>query len=355
MTRLFGTDGIRGVANVDLRPSLAFALGRATAHQVVGAGRLARRRARTPGGRATCSWPRSPPARRAWARTSTRSAIVPTPALAFLAARPPSSRPGSWSRRRTTRPRTTGSRCSTRAGLKLDDDVEDDLEAAVLRADELPGVSPDAIGRTRRGVGPARSLRRPPARRSPGPSTRRGLHVVLDTANGAAYRVAPRDPARDRRPGDRDPRRARRRQHQPRLAARRAPASLADAVSGRRRGRRVRARRRRRPVRRGRRAAATSSTATRSSGILALERLGARRARPRQPRGVGALERRAPGRGRGGGRADRPDAGRRQAHPRGDAGLGRRSRRREERPRDHPRAHDVGRRDRDRASSCCGS
>src|SRR4051794_15408559 len=38
MTRLFGTDGIRGIANVDLRPSLAFSLGRATAHQVVGAG-----------------------------------------------------------------------------------------------------------------------------------------------------------------------------------------------------------------------------------------------------------------------------------------------------------------------------
>ena len=28
MTRLFGTDGIRGVANVDLRPTLAYALGR---------------------------------------------------------------------------------------------------------------------------------------------------------------------------------------------------------------------------------------------------------------------------------------------------------------------------------------
>ena len=38
MTRLFGTDGIRGVANVDLRPSLAFSLGRATAHLVVGVG-----------------------------------------------------------------------------------------------------------------------------------------------------------------------------------------------------------------------------------------------------------------------------------------------------------------------------
>ena len=38
MTRLFGTDGIRGAANVDLRPALAFSLGRATAHQVGGTG-----------------------------------------------------------------------------------------------------------------------------------------------------------------------------------------------------------------------------------------------------------------------------------------------------------------------------
>ena len=38
MPRLFGTDGIRGVANVDLKPSTAFALGRATAYRLVGEG-----------------------------------------------------------------------------------------------------------------------------------------------------------------------------------------------------------------------------------------------------------------------------------------------------------------------------
>src|ERR671926_425048 len=38
MARLFGTDGIRGVANVDLKPTLAYALGRATAHRLVGTG-----------------------------------------------------------------------------------------------------------------------------------------------------------------------------------------------------------------------------------------------------------------------------------------------------------------------------
>jgi phosphoglucosamine mutase len=38
MGRLFGTDGIRGTANVDLRPPLAYALGWAVAHELAGAG-----------------------------------------------------------------------------------------------------------------------------------------------------------------------------------------------------------------------------------------------------------------------------------------------------------------------------
>src|SRR5437879_12642497 len=38
MPRLFGTDGIRGIANVELKPTLAYALGRATAHKLVGRG-----------------------------------------------------------------------------------------------------------------------------------------------------------------------------------------------------------------------------------------------------------------------------------------------------------------------------
>ena len=46
-------------------------------------------------------------------------------------------------------------------GLKLDDDVEDELEAAVLRADELPGVSPEAIGRTVEASALLGPLRRP--------------------------------------------------------------------------------------------------------------------------------------------------------------------------------------------------
>jgi len=39
LPRLFGTDGIRGIANVDLKPTLAYSLGRATAHLLAAEGR----------------------------------------------------------------------------------------------------------------------------------------------------------------------------------------------------------------------------------------------------------------------------------------------------------------------------
>ena len=38
MARLFGTDGIRGVANIDLKPTVAYGLGRAVAHRLAGPG-----------------------------------------------------------------------------------------------------------------------------------------------------------------------------------------------------------------------------------------------------------------------------------------------------------------------------
>ncbi len=67
--------------------------------------------ARTPGARATCSSRRSPPAPRASGRTSTGSASSPRRRWPSSPG-PASTRPGSWSRRRTTRRRTTGSRSS---------------------------------------------------------------------------------------------------------------------------------------------------------------------------------------------------------------------------------------------------
>ena len=98
--------------------------------------------------------------------------IVPTPALAFLAA-DPAFAAGIMVSASHNPAEDNGLKVLDPRGLKLDDDVEDELEAAVLRADELPGVPPASIGRTVR--------RRPSSSRatsatgeaSPRPSTRR--------------------------------------------------------------------------------------------------------------------------------------------------------------------------------------
>ncbi|MCU0479375.1 MAG: phosphoglucosamine mutase, partial [Chloroflexi bacterium] len=84
MGRLFGTDGIRGVANVDLRAPLAYALGRAVAYELAGAGGavVVGRDTRRSGGMLVASI--------AAGAASLGSdvhvvGILPTPALAFLA------------------------------------------------------------------------------------------------------------------------------------------------------------------------------------------------------------------------------------------------------------------------------
>ena len=126
--------------------------------------------------------------------------------------------------------------------------------------------------------------------------------------------------ARGRRRGDRDPRRARRPQHQRRLRLH-PPRAAAGGGARARRRRRLRARRRRRPLPGGRPRRATSSTATRSwrSSRSAMAETGhlrqehRRRDRDEQPRlragDAGRRHRRA------------PDQGRRPLRPRGDAGL----------------------------------
>jgi phosphoglucosamine mutase len=188
MSRLFGTDGIRGSANVDLRPSLAFALGRATAHHVIG-----------PGGSLVVGQD----TRRSgdmFVAAITAGAtsmgvdvhsvgVVPTPALAFLAGSGGFAA-GIMVSASHNPAEDNGLKVLDPHGLKLDDDDEDELEALVLRADELQGVAPGAIGR---GVHARELLDRYVAHRSglAGAVHAEGLHVVLDTANGAAFEVGP--------------------------------------------------------------------------------------------------------------------------------------------------------------------
>ncbi len=188
MTRLFGTDGIRGAANVDLRPALAFSLGRATAHQVGGTGA-----AIVVGQDTRRSGDMFVAAITAGAASMGVDVhavgVVPTPALAFIAGSG-DFRAGIMVSASHNPAEDNGLKVLDPSGLKLDDDLEDDLESLILRADELPGVPPTAIGRGMRAEGLVeRYLAHRVGLASAVPAE--GLHVVLDTANGAAYRVGP--------------------------------------------------------------------------------------------------------------------------------------------------------------------
>jgi phosphoglucosamine mutase len=188
MTRLFGTDGIRGAANVDLRPALAFSLGRATAHQVGGAGASI-----VVGQDTRRSGDMFVAAITAGAASMGVDVhivgVVPTPALAFLAASG-DFRAGIMVSASHNPAEDNGLKVLDPSGLKLDDDLEDELESLILRADELPGVPPSEIGR---GVQAQALLERYLAHRLALAAAvdAVGLHVVLDAANGAAYRVGP--------------------------------------------------------------------------------------------------------------------------------------------------------------------
>ena len=318
MARLFGTDGIRGIANVDLKPTIAYALGRATAH------RLARGRAagwswaRTRGAPATCSWPRSSAGATSMGVDVHRVGVVPTPGPR-VPGRPGRLRgwdhglrlaqPGRRQRAEGPRPARAQARRRYRGRAR-----GAHLALRGARRGRQRGARPDP-----RGQRPPRALPRPRGWPSPGRS--RPTCGSSSTAPTVRAASSPASPRRHRCPRRGDPRRAGRLQHQPRL-------------------RRDRTRRARRGA--SWRAAPTSaspSTAT-PTGCVAVDAAGRRRrrrpahrpARPRPPR-AGRARRTAgssspssrtaasdrSSRRPAGGRAH---AGRRQVHPRGDARHG---------------------------------
>ncbi|MFL5711793.1 MAG: phosphoglucosamine mutase [Chloroflexota bacterium] len=188
MSRLFGTDGIRGVANVDLKPTLAYALGRAVAHRLAGPGG-----AIVVGQDTRRSGDMFVSAIVAGATSLGVDAhvvgTVPTPALAFIAGEGPFAA-GIMVSASHNPAADNGLKVLDASGLKLDDGVEDELEALIWRTEELPGVANDGLGRMvdaagrlddyldhRRGL--AESI------------DASGLHLVLDAANGSGSVVGP--------------------------------------------------------------------------------------------------------------------------------------------------------------------
>ena len=181
MARLFGTDGIRGVANVDLKPTLAWSLGRATAKRLAepGGAIVVGQDTRRSGDMFVAALVSG--------ATSLgvdvhRVGVVPTPALAFLAGSGGFAA-GIMVSASHNPADDNGLKVIDDAGLKLDDDVEDELEQLIWRSGDLGGVGNAQLGRS---IDAAALLDRYREHRLRMAGTiRTDLRIVLDCANGS--------------------------------------------------------------------------------------------------------------------------------------------------------------------------
>ncbi len=190
MSRLFGTDGVRGLANKELTAEMAFAMGRAaTCHF----GHEAERPKILIGRDTRLSGMMLEAALAAGICSAGGDALLlgvaPTPAVAYLA-QELGAQAGVVISASHNPFEDNGIKFFSATGYKLPDSVEDELEEIMARGvNQLPYPTKDGIGR----IIPkhdqldiyydylARSI----------PDSLEGLKIVVDCANGAAYKVAP--------------------------------------------------------------------------------------------------------------------------------------------------------------------
>ncbi|MDQ3871510.1 MAG: phosphoglucosamine mutase, partial [Chloroflexota bacterium] len=187
MGRLFGTDGIRGVANADLTPALALALARATVHRLLpgGGALLVGQDTRRSGDMFRAAIVAGATSMGADVH---RAGTLPTPALAFICGAAGFEAAVMISASHNPA-NDNGLKVLDERGQKLDDAVEDELEAIMERSEDLRGPTNAGLGReveARELLGRYREHRVALAR-----SIRSPLAIVVDCANGSAGVVAP--------------------------------------------------------------------------------------------------------------------------------------------------------------------
>jgi phosphoglucosamine mutase len=191
MARLFGTDGVRGVANQDLTAELALSLGSAAARRLGSVGGHSRRVAvvgRDPRASGEMLEAAVIAGLTSEGVDALRVGVLPTPAVAYLTNAYDADFGVMISASHNPMP-DNGIKIFGPGGQKLDDDTEDRIEDLVSQG---PGARPtgagigriidaeDALDRYLRHAGKAVTTRLD------------GLTVVVDCAHGAASAAAPR-------------------------------------------------------------------------------------------------------------------------------------------------------------------
>jgi phosphoglucosamine mutase len=186
---LFGTDGVRGLANDDLTPEVALAVASAAA-RVLGAHDRSHRPLAVVGHDPRISSDMLEAAVVAGLASAgadvLRVGVLPTPAVAFLTASYGADLGVVLSASHNPMP-DNGVKLLARGGHKLPDEIEAEIEAAI--GADYPRPTGGAVGRVRRADDAAERyldhlLAAVPQRLD-------GLRIVLDCANGAASGVGP--------------------------------------------------------------------------------------------------------------------------------------------------------------------
>jgi phosphoglucosamine mutase len=220
MARLFGTDGVRGVAGSELTAGLAMNLAAAAAGVLAGTGAFAPastpaahepgRGDRDPGRRPRAVVGRDPRASGEFLEAAVvaglaasgvdvlRLGVVPTPAVAYLTPELGADFGVMLSASHNPAP-DNGIKFFARGGVKLPDAVEDELEAALARpaqpgpAGHGPaGVPAAGFGRVADAAGAAERYLDYLLSTLPPGQPLSGLRVVVDCAHGSASAFAPR-------------------------------------------------------------------------------------------------------------------------------------------------------------------
>ncbi|MEY9215204.1 phosphoglucosamine mutase [Thermobifida halotolerans] len=191
MTRLFGTDGVRGLAGRDLTAGLALELAIAAAEVLPERNTTARRRPRAVVGRDPRASGEFLEAAMVAGLASAgvdvvRLGVLPTPAVAFLTGELDADFGVMLSASHNPAP-DNGIKFFARGGHKLPDETEDEIERRL--GDPAPGATGADVGRvTDTPDGAERYIRHLVDSL---PHRLDGLRVVVDCANGAAVGIAP--------------------------------------------------------------------------------------------------------------------------------------------------------------------
>jgi len=189
LARLFGTDGVRGKANTELTPELAFKLGKAGAY-VLG---KRQEKAKIVIGKDTRISGDMLEAALAAGICSMgvdvlKAGVLPTPGIAFLT-RTLEASAGVVISASHNPYEDNGIKFFAGSGFKLSDELEDEIEDTLKRIDELELPSGGDIGSI---VEVENASEKYAAFLKKTSVSLKGLKIILDCANGAAYEVGPK-------------------------------------------------------------------------------------------------------------------------------------------------------------------